>query len=70
MRPATRIPWGVLLALVLGLAGLALLGGAAYTAFGVAALALGATAFVALPAFWILLQSAAGAREVRPLSVK
>ncbi|MBA2384214.1 MAG: MFS transporter [Actinobacteria bacterium] len=51
-------------------ASLALLGGAAYSALGVAALAFGATAFVALPAVWILLQSAAGAREVRPLSVK
>ena len=51
-------------------AGLALLGGAAYSEFGIAALAFGATAFVALPAVWILLQSAAGAREVRPLSVK
>jgi hypothetical protein len=33
-------------------------------------MALGATAIVALPAAWILLQSAAGAPEVRPLSVK
>jgi MFS family permease len=51
-------------------AALALLGGAAYSAVGVGALAFGATAFVALPAMWILLQSAAGARPVRPLSVK
>ena len=35
---------------------------------GVEVLAFGGTAFVALPAAWILLQSAAGAREVRPLS--
>jgi MFS family permease len=51
-------------------ASLALLGGVAYSELGVAALAFGATAFVALPAIWILLQSAAGAREVRPISVK
>ena len=51
-------------------AALALLGGVAITEVGIAALALGGTAFVALPAFWILLQSAAGARPVRPLSVK
>ena len=51
-------------------AALALLGGVAYSSLGVAALAFGATAFVALPAVWILLQSAAGARDVRPLSVK
>jgi MFS family permease len=49
---------------------LALLGGVAITEVGIAALALGGTAFVALPALWILLQSAAGARPVRPLSVK
>ena len=51
-------------------AALALLGGLAYSEVGIVALALGGTAFVALPAFWILLQSAAGARPVRPLSVK
>jgi MFS family permease len=51
-------------------ASLALLGGVAYSEVGIAALALGGAAFVALPAFWILLQSAAGARPVRPLSVK
>ena len=51
-------------------AALALLGGVAITEVGIAALALGGTAFVALPAFWILLQSAVGARPVRPLSVE
>ena len=51
-------------------AALALLGGVAYSEFGVGALAFGATAFVALPAAWILLRSAAGAPDVRPLSVK
>ena len=51
-------------------AALVLLGGAAYSEFGVEALALAATAFVALPAVWILLRSAAGAPDVRPLSVK
>ena len=51
-------------------ASLALLGGLAYSELGVTALALGGTAFVAVPAIWILLQSAAGARSVRPLSVK
>jgi predicted MFS family arabinose efflux permease len=51
-------------------ASLALLGGLAYSELGVTALALGGTAFVALPAAWILLQSAAGAPSVRPLSVK
>jgi MFS family permease len=49
---------------------LALLGGLAITEVGIAALALGATVFIALPAVWILLQSAAGARPVRPLSAK
>jgi len=49
---------------------LVLLGGVAYSELGVEALALSATAFVALPAVWILLQSSAGARDVRPLSVK
>ncbi|MBA2461286.1 MAG: MFS transporter [Actinobacteria bacterium] len=51
-------------------ASLALLGGLAYSDLGVAAFALGATACVAVPAIWILLQSAAGAPDVRPLSVK
>jgi MFS family permease len=51
-------------------ASLALLGGLAYSEVGITALALGGTAFVALPALWILLQSAAGAPDVRPLSVK
>jgi MFS family permease len=51
-------------------ASLALLGGAVLSTLGTPALAFGATAFVVLPAIWILLQSAAGAREVRPLSVK
>ena len=49
-------------------AALALIGGVAYTEFGITALALGSTAFVVLPALWILLQSAAGGRSVRPLS--
>lgn len=49
---------------------LVLLGGVVYSGIGVGALAFGATAFVALPALWILLQSAAGAPDVRPLSVK
>ena len=51
-------------------AALVLLGGVAYSELGVEALALSATAFVALPALWILLRSAAGAPDVRPLSVK
>ena len=51
-------------------AGLVLLGGVAYSDLGVEALALSATAFVALPAVWILVRSAAGAPDVRPLSVK
>ena len=51
-------------------AALALLGGVAYSELGVGALAYAATAFVALPAAWILLRSAAGAPDVRPLSVK
>jgi MFS family permease len=51
-------------------AALALIGGVAYSGLGVAALAFGATAFVVGPALWILLQSAAGAPDVRPLSVK
>jgi MFS family permease len=51
-------------------AALALLGGVAYSELGVGALAYTGTAFVALPAAWILLRSAAGARDVRPLSVK
>jgi MFS family permease len=49
---------------------LVLLGGVAYSELGVEALAFGATACVALPALWILLRSAAGAPDVRPLSVK
>src|SRR5687767_3166147 len=49
---------------------LVLLGGVAYSELGIEALAFGATAFVALPAVWILLRSAAGAPDVRPLSVK
>ena len=49
---------------------LVLFGGVVYTAYGVKALAFGATAFVVLPGLWILLQSAAGAPDVRPLSVK
>jgi hypothetical protein len=50
-------------------AALALLGGLTYSEVGVEALAFGATAFVVLPAVWILLRSAAGAPDVRPLSV-
>jgi MFS family permease len=49
---------------------LVLLGGVVYTELGVKPLAFGATAFVVLPGLWILLQSAAGAPDVRPLSVK
>jgi MFS family permease len=49
---------------------LVLLGGVAYSAFGIGALSAAATAFVALPAAWILVRSAAGAPDVRPLSVK
>lgn len=51
-------------------AALVLLGGLAYSELGVEALAFGATAFVILPAVWILVRSAAGAPDVRPLSVK
>ena len=51
-------------------ASLALLGGVAYSELGVEALAIGGTLFVVLPALWILVQSAAGGREVRPLSVR
>ncbi len=51
-------------------AALVLLGGVAYSELGVEALAFGATAFVVLPATWILVRSAAGAPDVRPLSVK
>jgi predicted MFS family arabinose efflux permease len=51
-------------------AALVLLGGVAYSELGVEALAFGATAFVVLPALWILVRSAAGAPDVRPLSVK
>ncbi len=49
---------------------LVLVGGVAYSEFGVEALAVSATLFVALPAVWILVRSAAGAPDVRPLSVK
>ena len=49
---------------------LVLLGGVAFSELGVEALAFGATAFVVLPAAWILVRSAAGAPDVRPLSVK
>ena len=49
---------------------LVLVGGLAYSAFGVEALGLAATVFVILPAAWILVRSAAGAPDVRPLSVK
>ena len=49
---------------------LVLVGGVAYSELGVEALALAATAFVGLPAAWILVRSAAGAPDVRPLSVK
>jgi MFS family permease len=51
-------------------ASLALLGGVAYSELGVEALAVGGSLFVVLPALWILVQSAAGGREVRPLSVR
>jgi len=51
-------------------AALVLLGGVLYSELGVEALALAATAFVVLPAAWILVRSAAGAPDVRPLSVK
>ncbi len=49
---------------------LVLVGGLAYSAFGIEALSLAATVFVVLPAAWILVRSAAGAPDVRPLSVK
>ena len=49
---------------------LVLVGGVVYSEFGVGALSLGATACVVVPAAWILLRSAAGAPDVRPLSVK
>ena len=49
---------------------LVLLGGLVYSELGVGALAAGATACVVVPAAWILLRSAAGAPDVRPLSVK
>jgi MFS family permease len=49
---------------------LVLLGGVVYSELGVEALAFAATAFVGLPALWLLLRSAAGAPDVRPLSVK
>jgi MFS family permease len=51
-------------------AALVLIGGVLYSELGVEALAFAATAFVGLPALWILLRSAAGAPDVRPLSVK
>ena len=51
-------------------AALALLGGVAYSEVGIEALAFAVTAFVVLPAAWILVRSAAGAPDVRPLSVK
>ena len=51
-------------------AALVLLGGVLYSEVGIEALALAATAFVVVPAAWILLRSAAGAPDVRPLSVK
>jgi MFS family permease len=51
-------------------AALVLLGGLTYSEVGIEALAFGATAFVILPAAWILVRSAAGAPDVRPLSVK
>jgi predicted MFS family arabinose efflux permease len=51
-------------------AALVLLGGVVYTEVGVEALSFLATALLALPAAWILLRSAAGAPDVRPLSVK
>jgi hypothetical protein len=51
-------------------AALVLLGGLTYTEVGIEALAFGATALVVLPAAWILVRSAAGAPDVRPLSVK
>ena len=51
-------------------AALVLLGGVVYTEVGVGALSFLATALLALPAAWILLRSAAGAPDVRPLSVK
>jgi MFS family permease len=49
---------------------LVLLGGLTYSEVGIEALAFGGTAFVILPAAWILVRSAAGAPDVRPLSVK
>ena len=49
---------------------LVLLGGLAYSELGVEALAFGATTCIVVPAAWILLRSAAGAPDVRPLSVK
>ena len=51
-------------------AALVLLGGLTYSEVGIEALAFCATAFVILPAAWILVRSAAGAPDVRPLSVK
>jgi MFS family permease len=51
-------------------AALVLLGGLTYTEAGIEALAFSGAAFVILPAVWILVRSAAGAPDVRPLSVK
>src|SRR5918995_855246 len=51
-------------------AALVLLGGVVYSELGVEALSFIATALLALPAAWILVRSAAGAPDVRPLSVK
>src|SRR5829696_3369834 len=51
-------------------AALVLLGGVVYSELGVEALSFIATTLLALPAAWILLRSAAGAPDVRPLSVK
>src|SRR5215218_2118860 len=51
-------------------AALVVLGGAAYSEFGTEALGLAAAALVTLPAVLILLRYAAGAPDVRPLSVK
>jgi MFS family permease len=49
---------------------LVLVGGLVYSELGVGALSVGATVCVVIPAVWILLRSAAGAPDVRPLSVK
>ena len=47
-----------------------LLGGVVYSELGIEALAARRNGLLALPAAWILLRSAAGAPDVRPLSVK